>query len=38
VRYRFPDLEAEAKAVQAEREAAAEDEARVGPVIFSSEG
>lgn len=37
VRYRFPELEAEAKAVQAEREAAAEDEARVGPVIFSSE-
>jgi hypothetical protein len=37
VRYRFPELEAEAKAVQAEREAAAEEEARVGPVIFSSE-
>ncbi|MFO0589251.1 MAG: hypothetical protein U0441_17065 [Polyangiaceae bacterium] len=37
IRYRFPDLEAEAKAVEAEREAAAEDEARVGQVIFSSE-
>jgi hypothetical protein len=37
VRYRFPDLELEAKAVQAEREAAAEEEARVGPIIFSSE-
>lgn len=37
VRYRFPDLEAEAKAVDAEREAAAEEEAKVGPVIFSSD-
>ena len=37
VRYRFPDLEAEAKAVEAEREAAAEDEARMAPVVFSSE-
>lgn len=37
VRYRFPDLELEARAVAAEREAAAEEEARVGPVIFSSE-
>jgi hypothetical protein len=37
VRYRFPDLELEARAVEAEREAAAEDEARVGKVIFSSE-
>jgi hypothetical protein len=37
VRYRFPDLEAEAKAVEAEREAAAEGEAKVGEVIFSSE-
>jgi hypothetical protein len=37
VRYRFPELEIEAKAVQAEREAAAEEEARVGRVIFSSE-
>ncbi len=37
VRYRFPDMEVEARAVAAEREAAAEDEAKVGPVIFSSE-
>lgn len=37
VRYRFPDLELEAKAVEAEREAAAEDEARVGRIVFSSE-
>ncbi len=37
VRYRFPDLELEARAVDAEREAAAEDEARVGKVVFSSE-
>lgn len=37
VRFRFPELEAEARAVEAEREAAAEEEAKVGPVIFSSE-
>jgi hypothetical protein len=37
VRYRFPDLELEAKAVEAEREAAAENEAKVGKVVFSSE-
>lgn len=37
VRYRFPDLELEARAVEAEREAAAEEEARVGKVVFSSE-
>jgi hypothetical protein len=37
VRYRFPDFEAEAKALDAEREAAAESEARVGEVVFSSE-
>jgi hypothetical protein len=37
VRYRFPDFEAEAKALEAEREAAAESEARVGEVVFSSE-
>jgi hypothetical protein len=37
VRYRFPDLEAEAEALHAEREAASEEEARVGKVIFSSE-
>ncbi|HVY47301.1 MAG TPA: hypothetical protein VHB21_15540, partial [Minicystis sp.] len=36
-RFRFPDLEAEAKAVEAEREAAAEEEARVGQVVFSSD-
>lgn len=37
VRYRFPDLEAEARALAAEREAAAESEARLGEVIFTSE-
>lgn len=37
VRYRFTDLELEAKAVQAEREAASEHEAKVGKVVFSSE-
>jgi hypothetical protein len=37
VRYRFPDLEREALALEAEREAAAEEEARVGKVVFSSE-
>jgi hypothetical protein len=37
VKYRFPDLEAEAKALEAEREAAAESEAKVGNVVFSSE-
>jgi len=37
VRYRFPDLEAEAVAVEAEREAASESEAKVGPVVFTSE-
>jgi hypothetical protein len=37
VRYRFPDFEAEAKALEAERDAAAESEARVGEVVFSSE-
>lgn len=37
VRYRFPELQAEAEALQAEREAAAEEEARVGKVIFSSD-
>jgi hypothetical protein len=36
-RYRFPDFELEAKAVQAEREAAAEEEAKPGPVVFSSD-
>lgn len=37
VRYRFPDFEAEAKALAAEREAAAEGEAKLGEVIFTSE-
>ncbi len=37
VRYRFPDFEAEARALAAERDAAAESEAQVGKVIFSSE-
>ena len=37
VRYRFADFEAEAKAVEAEREAAAESEAKLGEVVFSSE-
>lgn len=37
VRYRFPDFEREAKAIEAEREAAAEEEAQVGHVVFSSE-
>ncbi len=37
VRYRFLDLELEARAVEAEREAAAEDEAKLGKVVFTSE-
>jgi hypothetical protein len=37
VRYRFVDFEAEQKALAAEREAAAESEAKVGEVVFSSE-
>lgn len=37
VKYRFADFEAEAKALAAEREAAAESEAKVGEVVFSSE-
>jgi hypothetical protein len=37
VLYRFPDLEAEGQALEAEREAAADEEARVGKVIFSSD-
>jgi hypothetical protein len=37
VRYRFPDFEAEARALEAERDAAAEAEAKVGEVVFSSE-
>jgi hypothetical protein len=37
VRYRFPDLELEARALDAEREAASEEEARLGPVVFTTE-
>lgn len=37
VRYRFPELEAEAEAVEEERARAADDEARVGRVIFASD-
>lgn len=37
IRYRFQDLELEARAVEAEREAASEEEAKVGKVVFSSE-
>jgi hypothetical protein len=36
-RWRFADLETEAAAVEAERDAAAEDEARVGQVVFASD-
>jgi hypothetical protein len=35
-RWRFADLETEAAAVEAEREAASEDEARVGKTVFES--
>jgi hypothetical protein len=37
IRYRFPDLEIEAQALEAEREAASDEEARVGKVVFSSD-
>jgi hypothetical protein len=37
IRYRFPDLETEAKALEAEREAASEEEARLGKVVFTSD-
>jgi hypothetical protein len=37
VRYRFPDLEAEAEAVEEERARASDGEARVGRVIFASD-
>jgi len=37
VRYLFPDLELEARAVEAEREQASEDEEKLGPVVFTSE-
>jgi hypothetical protein len=36
-RWRFADLETEAAAVEAEREAAAEEEAKLGPVVFASD-
>jgi hypothetical protein len=36
-RWRFPDLEAEAEAVAAEREAAGEDEARVGKIVYATD-
>jgi hypothetical protein len=37
IRYRFPDLEAEASALEAERAAASEEEARVGRVIYATD-
>jgi hypothetical protein len=37
VRYRFADLEAEAEALEEEREAAPENEARLGKIVFTSE-
>lgn len=37
VRYRFVDLETEAAALEAEREAAKEEEKRVGKVVFASD-
>jgi hypothetical protein len=37
VRYRFQDLELEARAVEAERAEAKEEEARLGPVVFGSD-
>lgn len=36
-RWRFADLETEAKAVAAEREAAAEDEARLGEIVYATD-
>jgi hypothetical protein len=36
-RWRFPDLETEAAAVEAEREAAADEEARLGEVVFATD-
>jgi hypothetical protein len=36
-RWRFADFETEAAAVAAEREAAADDEARIGKVVFASD-
>jgi hypothetical protein len=37
VRYRFVDLETEAAALEAEREAASEEEKKVGKVVFASD-
>jgi hypothetical protein len=37
MRWRFKDLELEAAAVQAEREAASEEEARLGKVVFATD-
>lgn len=36
-RWRFADLETEAKAVEAEREAAAEEEARLGEIVYATD-
>jgi hypothetical protein len=36
-RWRFPDLETEAAAVAAERDAAAEEEARLGKIVFATD-
>ena len=38
VRYRFADLEAEAEALEEEREGASDREARFGKIVFTSEG
>ncbi len=37
LRYRFADLETEAQALEAEREAAADEEKKVGKVVFASD-
>ena len=37
IRYRFVDSETEAQALEEERAAAAEEEAKVGKVIFASD-
>jgi hypothetical protein len=36
-RWRFPELETEAAAVEAERDAAAEDEARLGKIVYATD-
>lgn len=36
IRYRFVDLETEAEALEAEREAAADEEAKLGPIAFTT--